>query len=100
MTRAPIVAISGHPGSGKTSLTKALQKRLGVPALHYDDFEMVTSLPPEKIRDWIERGSDYDEIMLEPLVLEMTGLPRRRRVRNACCSTRCLGAPTPRPASS
>ena len=44
MTRAPIVAISGHPGSGKTSLTKALQKRLGVPALHYDDFEMVTSL--------------------------------------------------------
>ena len=74
MTRAPIVAISGHPGSGKTSLTKALQKRLGVPALHYDDFEMVTSLPPERIRDWIERGSDYDEIMLEPLVRELIRL--------------------------
>ncbi|MEP6563580.1 MAG: hypothetical protein ABJB10_00490 [Mesorhizobium sp.] len=74
MNRAPIVAISGHPGSGKTSLTKALQHRLGVPALHYDDFETITSLPPAKVRDWIERGSDYDEIMLEPLVREMIRL--------------------------
>lgn len=74
MKRAPIVAISGHPGSGKTSLTKALQDRLGVPALHYDDFETITASPPSEIRDWIERGSNYDEIMLEPLVREMIRL--------------------------
>lgn len=74
MKRAPIVAISGHPGSGKTSLTKALQERLGVPALHYDDYETVTGWPSARVRDWIERGSDYDEIMLEPLVNEMIRL--------------------------
>jgi uridine kinase len=72
--RAPIVAISGHPGSGKTSLTKALQARLGVPALHYDDYETITASAPARIRDWIERGSDYNEIMLEPLVREMVRL--------------------------
>ncbi|WP_152536238.1 hypothetical protein [Mesorhizobium loti] len=74
MNRAPIVAISGHPGSGKTSLTKALQDRLGVPALHYDEYETITASPPARIRDWIERGSDYNEIALEPLVREMVRL--------------------------
>ncbi|MGB3416081.1 MAG: hypothetical protein WBG88_12995 [Mesorhizobium sp.] len=74
MNRAPIVAISGHPGSGKTSLTRALQQQLGVPALHYDDYETVTNWPSARVRDWIERGSDYDEIMLEPLVKEMIRL--------------------------
>lgn len=74
MNRAPIVAISGHPGSGKSSLTKALQDRLGVPALHYDDYETITASPPAMIRDWIERGSNYDEIVLEPLVREMVRL--------------------------
>jgi uridine kinase len=74
MTRAPIIAIAGHPGSGKTSLTKALQQRLGVPALHYDDYETITAQPPSRVREWIERGSNYDEIMLEPLVKEMVRL--------------------------
>ncbi|MGB3901076.1 MAG: hypothetical protein WA973_21235 [Mesorhizobium sp.] len=74
MKRAPIVAISGHPGSGKTSLTKALQQRLGVPALHYDDYETMTASSAERVRDWIERGSNYDEIMLEPLVRELIRL--------------------------
>lgn len=74
MNRAPIVAISGHPGGGKTSLTKALQEKLGVPALHYDDYEHVTSWPSAKVREWIERGSNYDEIMLEPLVAELIRL--------------------------
>ncbi|MGF7004730.1 uridine kinase [Aminobacter sp. BE322] len=82
--RAPIVAISGHPGGGKTTLTTALAKRLGVPALYYDDFETMTSRPPDEVRDWIARGSDYDEIGLGPLIDKLLGLaqatPRPRLV--------------------
>ena len=74
MTRAPIIAISGHPGGGKTSLTKALADRLGAPALHYDDHERITSLPPQDVLDWIDRGSNYDEIRLDSLVREMERL--------------------------
>lgn len=74
MTRAPIVAISGHPGSGKTSLTRTLQRQLGVPALHYDDYETFTDTPQAQVRDWVARGSNYDEIKLEPLVKELIRL--------------------------
>lgn len=68
---APIVAISGHPGGGKTTLTLALAKRLGVQALHYDDFETMTKRPPAEVRRWIEQGSDYDEIDLARLAEEL-----------------------------
>lgn len=68
---APIIAISGHPGGGKTTLTKALAGRFGVSALHYDDYETMTARPPQQVRDWIARGSDYDEIGLDRLIGEL-----------------------------
>lgn len=74
--RAPIVAISGHPGGGKTTLAKALAERLGVPALYYDDFETMTSRPPAEVRRWIEQGSNYDDIDLDDLSREMMRLAR------------------------
>jgi hypothetical protein len=74
MTPAPVIAISGHPGSGKTSLVKMLQAELGVPSIHYDDYETITSQAPEQAKQWIARGANYDEIMLEPLVHRMEQL--------------------------
>lgn len=74
MTRAPIIAISGHPGGGKTTLAKALGRHFGAPVLHYDDYETITAMPPAKVMDWIARGSDYDEIELDRLVRDMADL--------------------------
>lgn len=74
MTGAPIIAISGQPGGGKTTLANALRDRLGVPALHYDDYETMTGMAPAAVRDWIERGSDYDEIDLGGLIRDMRRL--------------------------
>ena len=69
---APVIAISGHPGGGKSTLTLALAKRLDAPALHYDDFETMTKRPPMQVRRWIEQGSDYDEIELQPLAAALS----------------------------
>ena len=100
MTPAPIIAISGHPGGGKTSLTKALRDRLGVPALHYDDHEKITSLPPEDVMEWIARGSNYDEIRLDSLGSRDGAIYRSRsRGRFAFSWIRCLGGRIARLAS-
>jgi uridine kinase len=64
----PVVAISGHPGSGKTTLTRRLAAHFGVPALYYDDYETITARPPAEVREWIARGSDYDQVDLAPLL--------------------------------
>lgn len=74
MTGAPIITISGYPGGGKTTLANALRDRLGVPALHYDDYETMTGMAPAAVRDWIGRGSDYDEIELGGLIRDMRRL--------------------------
>lgn len=64
----PVVAISGFPGAGKTTLTRQLAAHFGVPIVSYDDHETITRQPPEMVRDWVARGSDYDEIKLDSLL--------------------------------
>ncbi|NGP18567.1 AAA family ATPase [Devosia aurantiaca] len=78
MSRVPVIAVSGYPGAGKTTLTRNLAARYGVPALHYDDFETITSRRSAEIRDWMARGSDYDEIDLGNLVQAIDDARRTR----------------------
>ncbi|MBE7182859.1 MAG: hypothetical protein INR68_00460 [Methylobacterium mesophilicum] len=78
MRPAPVIGIAGQPGSGKTTLTRFLQRRLSVPAVHYDDYETITAERTAKVRDWIARGSPYDEIELEPLHAEIERLRAER----------------------
>ena len=59
----PVISIAGPPGSGKSTLCRALAVRMGHGALiEYDAYETMTRQPPNVIEAWLARGSRYEEI--------------------------------------
>jgi uridine kinase len=70
--RAFVVAISGPPGAGKSTLTQALQRRFP-PArtLFYDYHRPLTRLPMAEVRAWFARGGDPNEVDHGALVADL-----------------------------
>ena len=63
-----IIGISGAVGAGKTSLATELAARLGDAAvISCDSYERVSEQSPERIIAWMERGADYDELVIPQL---------------------------------
>lgn len=58
----PVIAISGIPGAGKTTLGSALARRMGARHLCFDAYETLTRAPPEQVEDWLARGAPPDEM--------------------------------------
>ena len=62
MTRSPVLAVSGVPGSGKTTLCKAIQRATGATIVAYDQYEQITQTPLDELMLWLDGGADFAEI--------------------------------------
>lgn len=58
----PVIALSGPPGAGKTTLGRWLAGALGAARVNYDDYEKMTRRPPADVADWLARDAPIDEI--------------------------------------
>ncbi|GJE56841.1 hypothetical protein EKPJFOCH_3351 [Methylobacterium thuringiense] len=77
-----MVAVAGPPGSGKTTLCRALAERLGAPVLSYDSYEEITGWPPERVSAWLARGAPLDEIPVPGLAGDLARLRNGEPVRD------------------
>ena len=74
---ARVVAIAAPPGGGKTTLSRLVAGRLAeAPVLHFDDFEVVTSLPPAEVEAWLDRGAPPAEIEAPGFAARLSDLAR------------------------
>lgn len=75
--RTPFVlALSGPPGSGKSTLSHALSERLGAPVLSYDTYEAITAWPPERVAAWLAQGAPFDAVPVPGLAEDLARLRR------------------------
>ena len=58
-----IIAISGPPGAGKSTVLQPLATALNATAVQYDDFEVITSWPPEKVVAWLDSGAPFEDVI-------------------------------------
>jgi uridine kinase len=67
-----VIAIAAVSGGGKTTITTHLNKKLNnCKVLYFDDYEFDG---PDDICDWVERGADYNEWKLTPLINDLSYL--------------------------
>lgn len=72
-----VVAVTGPPGSGKTTLSRALAERLGgAPVLSYDAYETITGWPPERVAAWLADGAPFDAVPVPGLAEDLARLRR------------------------
>lgn len=70
----PLVSISGIPGSGKSLLLSGLQKALGWDVLRYDDFDGMTSQPPEVVQAWVTAGMPVEQVFIPEFRTKVRGM--------------------------
>jgi uridine kinase len=56
-----VIAVSGPPGAGKSTLVAGLARALsGAGAIHMDGYDNMTRLPIETVARWYREGADID----------------------------------------
>ena len=63
-----VVGVAGPAGGGKTTLVQRLVAALGdATAIYMDNYQRFTQEPTRRIAQWMERGADFDEFVIEAL---------------------------------
>lgn len=67
-----VVAVSGPPGAGKTTLIQKLLRRIpGSIAIYSDDYQSYTHKSPEDMRSWMAESGDPNDFDLSDLVADL-----------------------------
>ena len=56
-----MISVSGIPGSGKSTLAKALSDALSWPVIRFDDYEILTTMHPSAVAEWLDRGAPLSD---------------------------------------
>jgi hypothetical protein len=76
MTRR-VIALSGPPGAGKSTLAHGLAAHLGGVAVQYDTFEVITRWPPQQVIAWLDAGAPMEAAIapgLREAILALDGV--------------------------
>jgi uridine kinase len=66
-----VIAISGFPGAGKSSLMSNLSEHISAVLLQYDDYQTITERPVEEISSWMQEGADYNDFVIPKLAEDL-----------------------------
>lgn len=78
-----VIAVSGYPGAGKTSLVLGLLEALGNAApIHMDSYERITSAPIGDIARWLREGADIDAFDFPQLAEDLLQLKQGRPIED------------------
>lgn len=63
-----VIAVSGAPGSGKTTLALALASALGdASSIHMDNYEQMTRKPIDEVARWMDAGAPFEGVPMPGL---------------------------------
>ena len=88
-----IIGISGISGAGKTTLVKALSKKINAAKLHWDDFDEI-SISPNNYLNWYEDGQDYKAFDYQAMADALKTLKSNQIYRNKGLNIMIIPTPT------
>jgi len=74
-----VIAVSGPPGSGKTTLALVLADAIGdAVSIHMDNYEQMTRKPLDEVARWMDEGALFEDVPMPGLEENLASLKSGR----------------------